>query len=234
MTLRVLLPLLLAACTAASPGVHVQHFGVMREVMREGKTEGRVRLADLDLRPGTIAVGALAGLGGEVTIHGHSLYVAEPDGDGVKVVRDAGARAATLLTIGQTEVYERADDPAIVDEASLLRWLHARAAATRLDPQRPRPLVITGMAAEMQLHVVRGACPDEATDPAHAPWRWSAPPGTKVELVGFHAPGQAGVMTHHGTELHLHAIVALGDRVITGHVDHFLLAPGAEVTIGTR
>ena len=33
-------------------------------------------------------------------------------GDGASI---AGARAATFLTIGQSELFERADDPAIVD-----------------------------------------------------------------------------------------------------------------------
>ena len=53
--------LALVACTV-TPGPRLQQFGGMREVMRDGHTEPRVRLADLTLAPATIGVGALEGL----------------------------------------------------------------------------------------------------------------------------------------------------------------------------
>ena len=60
------IPLVLVACASpSSPPVH--HVGVMREVMREGRTEARAALAD-HLAPGTMALGALTGLQGEFLI----------------------------------------------------------------------------------------------------------------------------------------------------------------------
>ncbi len=54
----------------------MQQFGGLREVMRDGHTEARVRLADLVLAPNTIAVGALTGRAGEVTIGGGTAHLA--------------------------------------------------------------------------------------------------------------------------------------------------------------
>ncbi len=46
----------------------VRQDGSMREVMRDGQTEGRVLLSEAAEESGAIAVGALEWLGGEVTI----------------------------------------------------------------------------------------------------------------------------------------------------------------------
>jgi hypothetical protein len=101
----------------------------------------------------------------------------------------------------------------------------------RVAGARPQPLRIVGTVEELELHVARGACPATDPPPDRQPFRWRAPRGARVELVGFHAPGQQGIMTHHGTRLHLHAIVD-GPPRATGHVDRFRLQPGAVVHLG--
>src|SRR5262245_10085361 len=77
-----LLGLVVLGCATPPRDVDVLQFGGMREVMHDGLAQGRVRLGDLGIRRGTIAVGALTGLAGEITIDGLSVYVARPDGSG--------------------------------------------------------------------------------------------------------------------------------------------------------
>jgi hypothetical protein len=240
-TATLLLTTLLAACAgiaqrAAAPQAGVQQIGAMREVMRDGKTQGRVHLAALDLRPGTVGVGALAGLAGEVTILDDAIYLAVPQAGGLRSVRDASGYDATFLTLalpaaGTTAGWHGTVDTAL-DEQTLQSWLTAHAAAAHVDTGKPQPVVVHGVVDELALHAVRGFCPHSDTDPEHQPWRTTVPRGTEVRIVGFLAIGQEGVMTHMGTAFHLHAIVS-GEPAVSGHVDHFRLQPGAEVRLGT-
>ncbi len=56
-------------------GIDVSMWGTMREVLRQGQSQGRVALTSI-LKPTTIGVGALAGLEGEITIVDGQAYVA--------------------------------------------------------------------------------------------------------------------------------------------------------------
>ena len=80
----------------------VQHFGPMREVMREGETQARVRLSDAIAKPHAFAVGALERLAGEVTIIDSDVWVSRVASDGTLSVtgpQPADDDAATLMSI---------------------------------------------------------------------------------------------------------------------------------------
>ncbi len=64
---------LFAGCAASTP---VTQHGRMREVLREGNTQPRISLVEVAQRPGAIGVGALAGLGGEVTVVDANVWIA--------------------------------------------------------------------------------------------------------------------------------------------------------------
>jgi hypothetical protein len=49
--------------------------------------------------------------------------------------------------------------------------------------------------------------------------------------VGFYAADAAGVLTHHGTAIHVHAIIEYDGRVLTGHIDGLTLKPGASLQL---
>jgi hypothetical protein len=218
--------LALAAC-AAAPGGAVRQFGGMREVMRDGHTEARVRLADLEFARDTIAVGALDGLRGEITAASGTVWVANAADGAFHAEPVTAATAATLLTIATPDLIVARTCDAALDEATLAALVRATGLPL------PATIDVEGDAATLALHVARGACPHGEATPATEPWRWNAPAGTAVRLVGFFAPDREGVMTHHGTAFHLHAIARAGDgQVITGHVDSFALQPGARVRIG--
>lgn len=218
----------LAACaTPTAPATpYLRQFGGMREVMRDGHTEARVRLADLALAPSTIAVGATTDLGGEITIADGEVHVTNAADGSPRDATGAAQQAATLLTIATPTLTVTSTCERVLDEAELERI--ARAA------NLPGVLTIDlrGRVRTVDVHVARGACPHGATTPATEPWRWSAPAGAEVRIVGFFAPGQAGVMTHHGTSFHLHALARTQGGPFTGHVDALALEPGATVVVG--
>ncbi len=223
-------PAVCALPGCVSGHVDVEQVGAMREVMRDGHTEPRIRLADVLARPNAHAVGALPGLSGEITIVDGDVWVARFAGNGIQVTGPALAEGdeATLLTVSHVAQWAPVTIGAALEGAQLEAFIAHAARERGLDVSRPFPFVIEGDATEVDLHVVNGYCPD-ARDPATIgaqPWRWSLDRSTRVLLVGFYAPNAAGVMTHHGTAMHVHAIVRQGSDTISGHVDRFAVGPG--------
>ena len=102
-----------------------------------------------------------------------------------------------------------------------------REAAARdgLDATRPFLFTLRGSATSMRLHVVDGTCLH--ADPTAPGLRLEIAEPTAVEIVGVHAEGQAGVMTHHGTSVHMHALLEWKGHTITAHVDEVALRAGA-------
>jgi acetolactate decarboxylase len=219
-----------AACASTRSGTVLVQYGGMREVMREGRDEARVRLSDLGPAEGLIAVGALAGLAGEVTADGSSWWIATADETRVAVEHEPGERAAALLTARRVAAWDETVVADPLDEARLGSLVERHLRERGRDPTEPWPLRIDGLAAQAELHVIRGDCPHapEATIPA---WRCTPAPGTPIVLVGFYAPGKEGLLTHHGTDFHLHAILSVAGAEVAGHLDSFELAPGARVRI---
>jgi hypothetical protein len=228
---------LLAGCSTHGPAaIDVQQHGGMREVMREGRTESRVDLMEI-VDPGLIGVGALAGLAGEVTILDGQVWVARADGDDVRMSGPTPMPGdhATLLTVATVQQWQRVEcamEGPVTGEA-LERLIERSAQAVGVDTDRPFPFVIDGVVEQLEIHCVNGFCP-HASGPVPAdakPWRWSADDPLPVRIVGFYAPGAAGVMTHHGTSLHIHALLDAKGRVLTGHIDAVTLRPGASLRL---
>lgn len=228
---RVLLlaPLLLSACgtppRVAAP--EVQTWGTMREVLREGRSEGRVLLAGI-AGPNAIGVGALAGLAGEVTIVDGHVLVATADGplsEGAAPTMDAvrgtvAGERASLLVLAEVERWETITltDCASYEELEIAIAVQLRERGHLLTD--PVPVRIRGVAEQLELHVIAGACPI-ATPDGPAPWRYAGA-GGEVELVGFYVEGAAGRLTHHNHSSHLHAIAEGGQ--LMGHLDAIALS----------
>jgi hypothetical protein len=229
-TRAALASLVLAACAVPPPSpapaatTPVQHVGPMREVMHDGRTQPRARLSDHAER-GTFAVGALAGLAGEVLIDDGAVWTAS--GDTTAVRADANAQA-TLLTSARVAAWRELPLPALADLQALE---HALAAAVpgAAALGEAVPFVVEGR-GRVALHVVRGACPHGAATADRQPARWSAA-GVPVRAVGFFVRGQQGVVTHMGTALHLHAFANDGARRAMGHVDELALTAGAVLRV---
>ena len=104
------------------------------------------------------------------------------------------------------------------------------AVAAGLDVTRPFPFVVEGRFASLDAHVVNGMCPMRAEPTSeHAPARIHLEMA-EGKLVGIHAQGQGGVLTHHGTTTHVHVLIP-GTRPRMGHVDGVDLAAGATLLL---
>jgi alpha-acetolactate decarboxylase len=215
-------------CAPTSPGV--QQFGAMRPVMREGQTESRIRLTAAVAQPHAIAVGALEGLAGEVTIVDGDVWVSRVVGSDLEVTGpDPIAQDnATLLTLAHVARWQTVPIETTAQGEQVEKLIERTARERGIDTSEPFAFMITGAAPTMNIHVINGYCP-VATDPATIdaePWRWSNAGPTDAVVVGFYAKDAAGVMTHHGTSIHAHAIVSIDGKTMTGHVDEVSVAPG--------
>ncbi len=233
--------LLAAACSGPAPEParppaaeltppRVKTWGTMREVLRQGRSEGRAELTAL--HGVAVGVGALEGLAGEVTVRdGEVLVSRAPDGpDGRVTVGPPreGERAALLVT-AEAGAWDSFPLPACGSYAELEAAVAAALAAAGFDPAEPTPVRVRGRAASVELHVIAGACPI-ARPEGPPPWRHRA--AGAVELVGVAVEGAAGRLTHHDRSSHLHAV--LDDGATAGHLDAVALEEGAVLLLPAR
>jgi alpha-acetolactate decarboxylase len=221
--------LLAAACSTTPPDF--AHYGGMREVMRLGHTEPRTALQPF-AAPGCYGLGALAGLAGEIVIDDGRVWVAR---QATAVAEAAATDQATLLAVARVSAWRTVPLAEAADLTALEQHLARAVPDANRSDGAPLPFVIDGTATQLAMHVVRGYCPHgEPVAGAAAPDTFAHANGTElpVRLVGLFAPGRAGLLTHHGTSLHVHALVLAREPgaavpVALGHVDGLTLAPGA-------
>jgi hypothetical protein len=205
----------------------------MREAIGLGQDQGRVALAEVVGRPHFWGIGALEGLGGEITIVNSVAIVTAVGEDGGIHPRDGSAAQATML-VGAS-VPEWSDVPVAEDVpyAKLDETVSAMAAARGADVSAPFLFLLEGDFTDVRLHVLNGACPIHARiakielPPDERPFEQEseALAGT---LVGVYAAGSVGELTHPATSIHAHLVYedATGRRV-TGHVERAGVAAGA-------
>ncbi|MHC5111565.1 MAG: hypothetical protein ACYTHJ_16995 [Planctomycetota bacterium] len=212
-------------CSAARTGwdQSVQSWGTIREVLADQQSQARVLLADAVADSSTFGVGALQGLSGEVTIYQGRVWLAQgKEGEVVTRYADGRDDHATLLVVAQVSAWQ---DFVLEDElsgADLEQRIHELAAASGIDVDRPFPFLLIGNLAA-DVHVINGGCP--RVDPSADPFR-SRLEAEEVMAVGFFADQSEGVLTHHGSRVHIHALVA-GEKPETGHVDLLTTRAGA-------
>ncbi|HVS19889.1 MAG TPA: hypothetical protein VMT18_14890 [Planctomycetota bacterium] len=226
------LALLLALCTACSTPPRepwsVQYWGSMREVLREGRTEGRVELARA-LGPHSMAVGASAGLGAEITVDRGAVHLVEvvdaAASDGVRERAPRPGERAALLVCADVPAWSEQSLPPVADLDALEALVRAAACARGLDAAAPFPFRVEGRAARLEVHVLDRSCPI-ASPEGPPPWRFVGE-DLDVALVGFHADDSAGVLTHHARASHTHAVLV--GRGLSGHLDEVALEAGARL-----
>jgi hypothetical protein len=140
-----------------------------------------------------------------------------------------GADAATLLSVARVTKWTSHRIGAGAAGQSLESLIERTSRSAGIDTGKPFPFLIETDAATLELHVVNGFCPHGA-DPGSVdaePWRWSGEHAGRTTIVGIFARDAAGVLTHHATAVHAHAILTLDGRVVTGHIDTLRVPAGA-------
>ncbi len=222
-----LLLLWLPACRPRRWTGEVTHVGAMRTVLAEGHTQGRVDLADIAGRRGVYALGALAGLDGEVTVLAGQVWLSRVGDNGAIMTERMNGHLpqATLLTSTHVPGWRPVAIGRDVPMDDLEDFIRHRAADAGIDTTRPFPFLVMGPVGNLTGHVVNGACP-HATIAGAAPAIFELPTAPTAQLIGFFAEDAAGVMTHHGQRTHMHVFVQAA-HPIAGHVDRVdLVADG--------
>jgi acetolactate decarboxylase len=209
---------------------------VLREVLHEGKTQAKVRIADVSGSKTTIGVGAVEGLNGEIVILDGQAYVSSVGPDGKLITRsgsNADVRAALLIT-ADVPRWQTVSLDSTVGPANFDQTIRDAAIAAGVEVDKPFPFVISGTVASLEGHVINGACPSAGTaDAKHQPYHLKLSRACEVTLVGIYADNAAGVMTHHDSKSHVHALTSGQDR-IAAHVDHVSLQEGASLRLPAR
>lgn len=217
------------SCTQSTT---VQQYGGMRDVLRMGNTQPRVTLSHVVSKPGSIAVGALAGLGGEITIIDGDVWVARSRA-GNSVVTGPTVHhgdQATLLTVAYVSRWVDVPLPNGASSNELDAVIANAARSVGVDTTKPFPFIIEGDLLQVEAHVIAGSCPI-ANPSGEPPWRLSRPSPAPGLLVGFYAEGAEGVMTHHGSPLHAHVVLDRTGTTITAHADSVAVGPEAVIRV---
>jgi len=200
----------------------------MRDALRMGNTQPRITFAEVSSKPHAIAVGALPNLAGEITVFDGTIYTATtPDGQTASTVAaDATFDAATLLSLSYVDAWKECLLPS---NHPLEEAIELSAVIQGIDTESPFPFFITGTTSDYHLHVINGYCPVAEPDleAKFQPWRQVGTERTPITVVGFYAKDQEGVMTHHGSNVHIHGIIDMNGTLTTGHLDSVLINPGA-------
>lgn len=222
--LSVLFSLLLCSCTSGPDKVvsgvnyDVKTWGSMREVLKEGKSSGRVLLTEV-VTPNSIGVGALANLEGEITLVDGTAFIASGLTDPSSDQQVSHSRnllksdQAALLVIAEVPEWESVNLGPCKTYSDLEKKISAVLKERGFDLLKPTPVKVRGIAERVDFHVIAGSCP--IADPQGTPpWRGSILE-EPLELVGIYVEGSAGKLTHHSHNSHLH--VVSGSQ--SGHVD---------------
>lgn len=231
-TAPLLAPLLALLSACASPGwdATLEVHGSMREVMREGRTEGRVSLADAVGRR-SFGLGALAGLLGEIAVLDGEVWIGRPRGDAIaSAAVDPDEEQATLLALTDVRAWHEHVVERDLGPAELEARLAEFGASLGLGIGRPWPFVLEGDFLALETHVLNGACPHAGTPPPGQEPLRRAYAMARGRAIGFYAPGEGGRLVHHGESLHTH-VVLMRPEPLVAHVDRIGLAAGGRIRV---
>lgn len=220
------------ATTPSRAPIALARHGSLAAMLHEKRTEGVVSLLDVAPGPHAYAVGALAGLAGEVTIVDDAVWLSRPRPDTtVEWTRTRRSEArACLLVSARVESWSEHALPASADLAGLERELPRIAREAGLDVDEPFPFLIEGELRRVAFHVIDGSrlvdTGDLHADHLRASRRYERE-GARARLVGFHSTRDQGVFTHRDATVHVHA--TFDDTLQSGHVDELELGSGARL-----
>ncbi len=209
----------------------VRQWGTLREVLHDGNTAGRVRVVEALTKGHGYGIGAPAALAGEILIFDGSVYVARMDGSGDVSLSDEvpPTEEAALLAVAFVPTWSNRSVDHTVPADEFEEFVRDNAIASGLDPSQTFPFVVEGRFGRIQLHILNGRCPFAETDgsqPAETePYRAELT-NVSGRLIGFFAEHATGVLTHHGSRTHVHALLLHGDPP-AGHVDAVQIEAGS-------
>jgi acetolactate decarboxylase len=201
-------------------------------MMHEGKTDAAVSLGTMLPDPDLFALGALAGLAGEVTVLGGMAYLAYPQGadEARTEMTEASAAGAALLVAARVPAWQRVTMPEAARFEDLDEAIAGLAGSVGWSADARFPFLMEGEFEALRFHVIDGArLPAGAGghgDHTAASVKMERTRAT-ARVLGFYSRTDEGVFTHMGSRTHLHCV--LEEPLVSGHVDHIVVPAGTEV-----
>ncbi|HMG20855.1 MAG TPA: acetolactate decarboxylase [Kofleriaceae bacterium] len=213
---------------APPPRPEVRVWGELRAMMHEGRTEARVAIAPLLATPHLYAVGAVAGMRGEITVVDGAAWLALGDRDAGRASPGPGDAGAALLVASHVTDWTRVTIAEDIAFAELDRRIEALAAAAGIDVEQPFAFLIEGRLTDARWHVLAG--PPGAGSHDHTEGavtgEQAALDGT---LVGFFSKHHEGVFTHMGQHVHAHLVNP--SMKLAAHADRFAIRAGSVLAL---
>ena len=216
-TLFSLLALLLAGTSTLTV------IGNLRSIHRMGDAHARVQI-DSVLSDHTYAIGPVADLQGEIVIMDGKVTITRLV-DGQTVTHHDATTSAALLAFAEIEQW----DPLVkLDASTSLEQLDSIISEARQGAEASF-LRINTTVERMNWHVIHwplGTPISGAEHKKHALVGFDQ--DVDVSIIGVHAPQGQGIITHHESSLHLHALTPRGEAV---HIENMMLPPGTIVQV---
>ena len=195
----------------------VKTIGTMRQVMKEGKSEGQVNL-DTISKPGTYGLGPVEYLSGEIMLFDGKSYVSSIENGKQQVIDDKLAKAPFFV---YAEV-KKWKTVSVIDSIRNIRDLEQTieqiATANKMDVSKPFPFIITGKPTEVKYHIVDNKKGDHLNSESHKKNQVKFHLRNKeLKILGFFSKQHQGIFTHHDSFVHMHVINK--DLTEMGHVD---------------
>jgi alpha-acetolactate decarboxylase len=224
-----------AAAQSAAPAA-VQTYGNFKRMAHTGDMGAKVALRELPARPGTYAVGALAGLRGEIVMLDGKLLVTRGHSAAGRTEAPAAGDAATLLALAKVASWRELAVPADMKQAEFEAFVVKQASALGIAATDAFAFQVRGEFPALTWHVVTGAGGGGhggAHVQGHAANRVFDERNAKGVMLGFHS-GDAleGVISHPGERFHLH--YANEDASRSGHVDAYAVRAGSVLLLPAR
>ena len=217
----VLISILLVLTVGGSSDVRV--VGQLRSIHREGDASARLRL-DTVVRQHLYAIGPVADLQGEIVINDGELTISRVVNGTVQTHHDATTSAA-LLAYGVIEQWTplcTTDGSTTLDGLATLLKRHSSS-------DDPVWIKITTTVEHLDWHVIHwpSGTPIDALDhKRHA--AYGSDSTSPITIIGVYAPAGQGVITHHASPLHLHALTERGEAV---HIESVTLPSETQILV---
>jgi len=222
--------------TVSSPQLEV--FGALRAMMREGKTSEVINLDSITPNENLYAIGAIAGLRGEITIIAGTAYLSYPESlsDVRTDTTSSPNEGATLLVAAEIDDWRPVETPTNIVFEDLDEQIADLAVSAGIDPEKPFAFLMRGLFRDIQWHVIDGGQLEDGGGGSHED-HLSA--GVKMEqselqgtLIGFYSRHHQGIFTHMGSNTHIHGAFEM--PLPTGHVDAVVIPGGTVINFSTN
>ncbi len=200
----------------------IKYAGALKDIM-SGKLDSNIRLDELKEIPNLYALGAMAGLKGEIQIFNSQPVNSRVTPEMLALDKNFTANAALLVYTQVPEWQEISIPKAILTLKQFENFLEYTAVKAGVDTSQPFPFMIEGYVRKINWHIVDWDANN--TNHSREAHIQSGLNGIvveeDVEILGFYSKDHKGIYTHHDANWHMHFNAK--NQKIAGHLDDLIL-----------